>query len=387
VNIKTTLKTSVAAAALFAIAAPVATPASADIANGNKNKLVVSGQVVRALYYADDGEHSQLFNSTGNTANTRVRWVASGTLNENVTAGALIEFDVQTSKTGGSFGSTSGSDADVNKTNWSIRHQYIWVNHKKFGKVSLGATDAAANGYTEFTLAGVSGISTPNTIWQGGGINFLETSTTATGSSTGVSPGTAIRMADFTSRTDVIRYDTPDFMGFGASVSLNGEGGGEIGIKYTGKIGPVNLIAAIGYSELSGSNTAGTTDHDIGGSIAVRHESGLNASFHVEKRPDEAPQSNTVGDEFMWGATGGYQAKIFKTGGTNFRVNYNRTINGSGVRGRTGEGWGIDVMQNFDAIGANLALVYRNYSYENNRINHRTIEDIDVIGLQALFAF
>ncbi|MBI2584799.1 MAG: hypothetical protein HYW28_02815 [Rhodospirillales bacterium] len=380
-NIKTTLKTSVAAAALFAVAAPVATPASADIANGNKNKLVVSGQVARAMYYLDDGQHEQLFNSTGNTPNTRIRWVASGTLNENVTAGALIEFDVQTSNTGGSF-AVSGNDVDADKTNWSIRHQYVWVNHKKFGRVSFGQTDAAANGNTEFTLAGISG-TTPNTIWQGGGAQFLETGTTATGSFTGITPGGVITMNDFTSRTDVIRYDTPTFMGFGLAVSLDGAGGGEIGARYTGKIGAFNLIGAVGYSELSAK---GNTDYDLGGSIAVRHESGINASFHIESRPDERPSSATVADPFMWAVTAGYQAKIFTAGGTNFRGMYNRSLH-AGVRSDQGEGWGIDVAQSFDAIGASLTLIYRNYDYENNRIGHRTIDSIDVIGLQAIFNF
>jgi len=377
VNIKTTLKTSVAAAALFAIAAPVATPASADISSGNKNKLQVSGQVVRALYHVDDGPNSHLFNSTGNTANTRVRWVASGTLNENVTAGALIEFDVQTSNTGGSFAATTGDNTDADKTNWSIRHQYIWVNHKQFGKVSLGQTDAAANGYTEFSLAGVGGISTPSNVWTGGGTVFRIDNT---GVSTGVTPGNVLSNLDFTSRDDVIRYDTPSFMGFGLSASHSGAGIGEIGGKYTGKIGAVNLIAAIGYSELSSTSV---NDYNLAGSIAARHDSGLNASFHIgEVASDTAGRKHAN----FWAASGGYQAKVFKTGGTNMRAVYNKSrhIN---VNGSEADSWGIDVQQSFDAIGASLTLVYRNYDYENNRIGHTAIDSIDVIGLQAAFNF
>ena len=51
-NIKTVLKSSVAAAALFAIAAPAA---NAEIKSGNKNSLTMSGEVVRILWHADDG--------------------------------------------------------------------------------------------------------------------------------------------------------------------------------------------------------------------------------------------------------------------------------------------------------------------------------------------
>jgi len=52
VNIKTTLKTSVAAAALFAVAAPVATPASAaddTLSSGNKNSLKISGYIAKSI--------------------------------------------------------------------------------------------------------------------------------------------------------------------------------------------------------------------------------------------------------------------------------------------------------------------------------------------------
>ncbi|MDA0307013.1 MAG: hypothetical protein O3B76_12150, partial [Proteobacteria bacterium] len=57
-DIKTVLKSSVAAAALLAIAAPAA---NAEIKNSNKNSLTVGGFVTRSLMYADDGTEDQLF--------------------------------------------------------------------------------------------------------------------------------------------------------------------------------------------------------------------------------------------------------------------------------------------------------------------------------------
>ena len=44
---------------------------------------------------------------------------------------------------------------------------------------------------------------------------------------------------DGLSRTDVLRYDTPTFMGFSLSGSLVGDGATEWGAKYAGKFGPV----------------------------------------------------------------------------------------------------------------------------------------------------
>ena len=93
VNIKTVLKSSVAAAALFAIAAPVATTANAaddTFKTGNKNSLTMSGYVSRSLWYGDDGVNEHLFNTGGKTATTRVRWIAKGQINENVSMGSMI---------------------------------------------------------------------------------------------------------------------------------------------------------------------------------------------------------------------------------------------------------------------------------------------------------
>lgn len=383
-NIKTTLKLSVTAAALFAIAAPVATPASADDVKSatSKNTLTVSGQVVRALWYGDDGTNDQLFNTSGATTNSRVRWVAAGTVTENVTMGATIEMDIPDSQNIGAatFGSGAQQDTGADDNNWSIRHEYVWINHKKFGKLSLGQTDAAANGNTEANLSGASGMSnTAGQVWAGSGIFFMNKAS-GTATPTTVTPGSVVSNLDFTSRTDVIRYDTPNFMGFSLAASIDGAGGGEIGGRYSGKFGPVNVVALAGYSELSAKST--TNDHIVGGSVAALHDSGINASFTY------ATQEKKTGgtDVHFWSGGLGYKAKIFKIGGTNFRVGYTRTLHNS-RRGDNAETWGIDVSQDIAAVGANVSLIYRNYDFENNRQSLSSIDSIDVFGIQTLFKF
>jgi len=66
-TIKTTLKTSVAVAALFAVAAPVvSSPAEAGLANGNDNGVVISGAINRSLMYVDNGSANGWLNTDGN---------------------------------------------------------------------------------------------------------------------------------------------------------------------------------------------------------------------------------------------------------------------------------------------------------------------------------
>ena len=84
----------------------------------------------------------------------------------------------------------------------------------------------------------------------------------------------------------------------------------------------------------------------------------------------------------------GYNAKIFGAGGTGFLVSWNRTL-ATAERGSDARAWGITVNQNFDAIGAKMTLVYRNYEYSNSQIaaSHISIDDIDVFGLNTVFNF
>ena len=74
-DMKTTLKTSVAVGALFALAAPVASgSAEAGFKNQNsKVNLTMGGQIVRSLLHADDGERTQLFNIDGRSTSSRRR--------------------------------------------------------------------------------------------------------------------------------------------------------------------------------------------------------------------------------------------------------------------------------------------------------------------------
>ena len=78
---------------------PVQEGRAADdtLSSGNKNQLMIYGIVTRALLYADDGDRSELFHVDGGVENTRLGWIAQGRLNEDITAGAHIELDVQLS--------------------------------------------------------------------------------------------------------------------------------------------------------------------------------------------------------------------------------------------------------------------------------------------------
>ncbi len=383
-NIKTTLKSTVAVAALFAVAAPVA---NAEIKSGNKNSLTISGQVVRAIFHADDGQSSKTFQSGGNWTASRVRWIASGKVNENVTAGASIEMNIPISNkedkhTLGlpeSDGVDSGEDSG-----WAMRHQYVWVKHKKFGKLSLGNTDPASNGSSEADFTGTGMFAMSDGSSYGSGIIFQNTTNASAPVASGVTVGKAISNLDGISRTDVIRYDTPRFMGLQLKAGAIAGGDWDVGLNYSGKFGPVKVKARAGYANQS---RAASGKYIASGSVAVLHDSGLLATFATGKQKFSDAASKPSFNYFGVG----YNAKIFNAGQTAFYFKWNQTddnVTTANNDDDEGEAIGFAVTQKFSAIGAQIGLEYMNYSLDSKtNTTNNTFDDVDVITLMTIFAF
>jgi predicted porin len=412
VNIKTTLKSSVAVAALFAVAAPVA---NADIKNGNKNSLTISGQVVRAIYHADDGASDKTFQSGGRWTASRVRWIARGKVNENVGAGATIEMNIPISQVAGSqtLGSPGGVDgAQGTSSAWAIRHQFVWVNHKKFGKLSMGNTDPASNGSSEADFSGAGMFSgSDGGGAHGSGIAFMNSTIASAPTASGVTIVASINNLDGISRTDVIRYDTPRFQGLQLKFGAIAGGAWDMGANYSAKFGPVRVRARAGYADTSA--TSASTNYTLSGSVALLHDSGLLGTFAIGKRNFAGGASkastdfnlgpgaganlgtdtnfNGVEDPHFWYFGVGYNAKIFSPGGTAFYVKFNRTEDLAQVANNDdseADSIGVAVVQRFSSIGAQIGVEYKNYSYESkSNATDNTFDDIDVITLQTIFAF
>ena len=71
-------------------AAPAAAPQVVKSGN-DRIKLTVSGQINRAVSFVDAGKESQFLNVDNDNSSTRVRWLGTGRLNDDITAGALVE--------------------------------------------------------------------------------------------------------------------------------------------------------------------------------------------------------------------------------------------------------------------------------------------------------
>jgi hypothetical protein len=419
-NTKTILKSSVAATALFALAAPVSTTAMAaddSFSSGQKTKLVMSGFISRAIWNADDGTSEKTFMSDSPGIGSRIRWVASGTLSDSVTAGATMEMTMPinysegSAKLQGTIIGAAGQDG-ANLATWTPRHEYVWVNHKKFGKLSVGHTNVASTGRGEISAQGTDYSRSGRNF--GRALTFINTTAAANAVSTN-SVGGVLGNLDI-SRTDNLRYDLPTFGGIKLSVSRHASSETSVGLNYAGKFGAIAVSAGAGY--IDQSSATGSSNFTALGSISVAHDSGLNFSYQTGKKnfagslskstSGEAPRAglssgnadtldtNNLGgrdDPYFHGVQLGYLApKLVSVGKTAFALTH---MSAQNIKENDGDAtsWSIRVKQSFDALGASMSLSYQKYAYDaegetvvGTKVNE-DYADIDVIALQTVFNF
>jgi len=355
VNIKTVLKTSVAAAALMAVAAPaVVSPAQAELSNGNKNKLVMSGQIARSLVYQDNGQDASLFNVDGIDTATRLRWIASGQMTESVTVGGIIEMNMPRSNSTYSLGQRGTADTSTDAATWGMRKTEVTFAHKAAGKFYIGQGSAAGDGASTNSLGSWG----PSMSAQGaGGAGSSAFVNSATNALTGITVGSATGQYD-PGRIDRIRYDTPSFGGLKLSASLGANSQSGVGASYGGKFGGIQVSAGAFYQKSDGA--AGNVDGTMGGSVAIKHDSGLSA--HLGYTREDSRTGIIEGKEWHGGI--GYAASLTNLGTTGFAVNYTRADDSTSI-GDQGEILGLAVNQSISSVGTDVFLSYSRVSYDD----------------------
>jgi len=319
-----------------------------------------------------------LFQSDGGITQSRVRWVAKGSVNESVTMGGTIEVNMPLSNPNGNLSLNNGVSpvtTETAETAFKTRHTFIWVNHKRMGKLSLGHTNSASNGRAETTFSGVNMTADTGGVTFGNGIRFIDTTGGGQTAST-VTVGSAFTNVDGLSRTDVFRYDTPRFGGLSLAVSAIAGGSWDVGGDYRWKNGPIKFRAQAQYNNISATST--TVREAYSFSAAALHDSGMNAGIAMGKQL----VTNATSPRFV-DVQVGYRAKLFGVGSTNFSFNVNHSDDVA-VRDSDARSIGVTAAQIITPVGASMALTYKNYTFDTSA---STFADVDVLSLQTIFKF
>lgn len=377
-EMKNILKSSVAAGALFALAAPMASgSAEAGIKNQNsKMNLTVGGQIARTLAYADDGQHSQLFQLDNPSSGTRIRFILSGQVTESVSIGGLIEYDLHQDGENAKFTTTTGNDEAPDTALAGRRHHFIDFKHKSMGTISMGRGNTATNGYMEegynssfLNAKGSSGVGSMGFTTAGGAVS---TTVVSNVSNTLDNPNGG--------RNNRLRYDTPSIAGFGLAASLQDDGTTDVALRYKGKIAGLSVKGALGYANSAAAST--TIDKTIGGSVAVKHSSGLSLSGSYGKRDMVAGNTN---EAKAWRIGGGYDAKLSSLGNTLFSIDY-WNIEDDQTEGDEFTSLRVSVIQKLAAAGSDIGVMWDHHSFDDTNTTNN-YDDIDVIWLGAKLNF
>lgn len=370
------LKGSVAVAALYAVAGPVAALAADDtLSHGQpKVKLTVGGQINKALLYASDGKTSDVMVVDNDVSSSRFFMAAEAPVTNDVTFGSYLEYEFTSNSSAAVNLHAGNGDTGQGSTNFTERYAYVYVAHKTLGKLSLGQLSEAADDAMEQDLSGTGDSGVYSFPADLGGSILFRTKAGATG------PAVNTVISNFDGgRNDGIRYETPTFAGFTGIASYTSGGGTGASLRYASKIGSVDVAAGLGYSNYSSINAA--TSAQYGGSLSLLHSSGFNVTGAMGRNDQKAAASISNANSYY--VKVGYIAKIFGAGSTNFGIDYERTsdLAASSDKAKT---YGVGVVQYFEAIGASAYGTVRKYELDRPGTN---FEDIYVVATGLKIAF
>jgi hypothetical protein len=374
VNIKTTLKASVAAGALLALATPMQSAEAGTTASNGKFDVTWGARIHRALRHVDDGQHDGIFQTDGTSANSEV-WVSgSGKLTEGITMGGLLRWDVGKNQGTISFGSTTGDETTADDA-FASKYETIYFKHK-LGTVTIGDWDEAAANTTNATYAG--GLSGGGGGSHAAGFHFT---TGSTGAFSATTVGAVFNDTD-PGTTNVVRYDSMNVSGFTAGVSYSQAGSTSARLQWTGAIGDISVTARVGYTNAESTATATTGGSETeGGSIALKHTSGLSAAIGMGDQDNAVTTDNDPG---YFRANVGYATKLNSLGTTTFTVHYHETEDNVTI-GDQAEDLTVGVQQSLDSIGGKMGLEYSNISMSDAL--GTDYNDIDVIYFETAINF
>jgi len=334
--------------------------------------LVISGHVNRAIAYTDNGSRSGITHVTSNFSRSRVRWIGTGKINDDMSVKTYIELGNQSAiATAQDIGDTA--DAGNNGANaLDERHFDFQITSKSMGKIYMGTGSTGSESTSEVDLSGTGLVSLNGNHELMGGANIFQSNGTDAGLGT---VGANFSNFDGLGRRDRLRYDTPKFAGFQVTGSHLNADARDIALRYGGSYGGVKIKAAVAWSD-NGNHT-----ETVNGSASVLMPFGLSLTIgaaEVEGDDDVANNNQQwnyykVGYKFMSTELG--QTRLYAD------INYNEDQGGAG---RDSRSYGVGVVQVLEPLGAELFMSYTNWDVD---VTGTASDDIDQIAVGARFKF
>jgi hypothetical protein len=333
-------------------------------------KLTVSGHLNRMVQLVDNGVNSEVRHTTNQQSRSRVRWVGTGKLTDDISVKTLIEF-------GNSDAISSGQSVqatEVNGGTFDTRHIDLQLTSKSMGKLYLGHGSDAADasmGSTDLsgTLVALSGGGDEDLTF--GGENFVNAAGTVI-----LRSGAASDEYDGT-REDRIRYDTPSFGGFKGMISHANDDTVAFGMRYGGSFSGLKVKAHV-----SRINNEANAQRDVtSAAVGILLPMGLSVQVAAGER-----DLDTTGreDPTMMFYRVGYRFKGSEMGETRLAISYSENED-LALDGDKLQTTSVAIVQIIEPLGSELFASYNNVDLERTGVVG--IEDIDVfsVGMRVKF--
>jgi len=340
----------------------------AGYSEGERMKLSIGGFVNRMVSIIDDGKNTDAYFVDNDNAESRVNFVGTANINDDLTLGGRIELSIAPNKSG----NISQRDQEVDNI-FTQRFTEASLLSKRFGKLSVGKGNVAAFGAASVDLSRTGLISYSSIVDTAGGMFFRQKSDDAL---TDVRIGNAYSNFDGLLRKNRVRYDTPTFHGFHLSTSAFSEQRYDGALFWGGQ--GYGLKAAAG-AHITDTNQD-DADYQYAGSFSILHEdTGLNFTLSSGKleRDDQDDPYNFYGKV-------GWLTNPFSFGWTALGVDYTRSVN-LPTEDDDSYSIGVAVVQSFEKYGTEIYGLYRLHSLD--RDVEPSVHDINVVSIGTRVTF
>lgn len=353
-----------------------ATAASAlEIKSGSdKVQLQLSGDVNRAVMYADDGLEDKVFHVDNSHSETKIGLSGEVSATDCLTAGSNLEFKWQDNP---SRGVSMAEESITGKFESELVELYL--AHSTAGKLSLGKGSAASDESSEIDLSGTDIIGNAGVADLGGGLAFYNAAAGAYSDFTADAVFHGGISTEGLGKINRALYETPEFGGFTFGASAGESEMVDFSLSYSGEFGGNQLEAKAAWSNPGEGWT------QINGAASLLLNSGLNFTVAASVKDVEDMPANGDDPTMLYGKIG-YQCGKSSLGTAAISVDYGIFNNAAALDiGQEATAMGVQFVQELAGYSTDLFAGYRVFSLEDN--TGADYEDISVIMAGAKFSF
>lgn len=353
-------------------------------------RLTIAGRVATGVLYAEQGDQDQFFVVDNDAAESRFEFMGEKDFGD-WTAGTKIFAGAELNSTdditfGGSQSAPGQASVDFRNVSW-------YVEHPRFGELSVGKGDTSAEDSAHVDLSGTSFAGAGSDVDDiAGGLQFVDDQGRGLAELDAGNPNAAVNsndddeLDDFFDMNDGERrvrvfYATPSLAGFSLNASMANSSNGStvqpsVGFTYAASFNDFDVEAAGSWRRQE--EGGGADDDFYVGSASVMTPFGINLTLAGSTSDLESSNAEDKNSLF---AKLGYATDTFDIGTTAVSFDYFRGHSNDVFAAPDGDlpeatSFGLSAVQNIDALETELYVTGRMYDLDDVYVG-ATEQDVD----------